>query len=76
MDVDFLPVPKGKFLGKKENDYTPPPVPHCIEWDAILPQNGKQLFKPGLQAQAVKEDPGAHQSPTSLGGESTANSDQ
>ena len=20
-----------------ENDYTPPPMPHCIEWDAFLP---------------------------------------
>ena len=30
--------PKAKFLGKGENDYTPPPAPHCIEWDAFLPQ--------------------------------------
>ena len=30
--------PKAKFLGKRENAYTPPPAPHCIEWDAFLPQ--------------------------------------
>ena len=30
--------PKAKFLGKKENDYTPPSAPHYIEWDAFLPQ--------------------------------------
>ena len=30
--------PKAKFLGKRENDYTPPPAPHCIEWETFLPQ--------------------------------------
>ena len=29
--------PKVKFLGEKENDYTLPPAPHCIEWDAFVP---------------------------------------
>ena len=30
---------KAKCLGKGENDHTPPPTPHCIEWDAFLPQS-------------------------------------
>ena len=30
--------PKVKYLRGKCNDYTPPPAPHCIEWDAFLPQ--------------------------------------
>ena len=30
--------PNAKFLGKRENDYTPPPPPYCIEWDVFLPQ--------------------------------------
>ena len=30
--------PKAKFLRKGENDHTSPPAPHCIEWDAFLPQ--------------------------------------
>ena len=30
--------PKAKFLGKRENDYTPLPAPHCKEWNAFLPQ--------------------------------------
>ena len=31
--------PKAKCLQKGENDHTPPPAPHCIEWDAFLPQS-------------------------------------
>ena len=30
--------PKVKYLWGKHNDYTSPPAPHCIEWDAFLPQ--------------------------------------
>ena len=31
-------IPKEKYLWGKCNDYTLPPAPHCIEWDAFLPQ--------------------------------------
>ena len=30
--------PKAKYIRKRENDHTPPPAPHCIQWDAFLPQ--------------------------------------
>ena len=30
--------PKVKYLQGEWNDCTTPPVPHCIEWDAFLPQ--------------------------------------
>ena len=31
-------LPKAKCLTRgKENDYTPPPMPHCIKWDTFLP---------------------------------------
>ena len=30
--------PKVKYLWGWSDDYTPPPAPHCIEWDAFLPQ--------------------------------------
>ena len=35
--ASFL-FPKAKFLREVENDHTTPPSPHCIEWDAFLPQ--------------------------------------
>ena len=36
--TSFLSATKVKYLtlGSK-NDYMPPPIPHCIEWDAYLP---------------------------------------
>ena len=30
--------PKAKYFQGKQNDYTLPSAPHCIEWDAFLPQ--------------------------------------
>ena len=30
--------PKAKYPRKGGDNYTPPPAPHCIEWDAFLPQ--------------------------------------
>ena len=39
MSMGFLPTAQSKVphWGGKENDYTPPPMPHCIKWDAFLP---------------------------------------
>ena len=34
----FFQLPQVKCLTwRNENNYAPPPVPHCIEWDAFLP---------------------------------------
>ena len=30
--------PRVKYLQGQSDDYTPPPAPHCIGWDAFLPQ--------------------------------------
>ena len=49
--------PKVKYLQGKHNDYTPPPAPHFIEWDAFLPR-ARGTLGPGLQVPTTKEDPG------------------
>ena len=37
--MGFLSTAQSKVPERKENDYTPPPLPQCIEWDDFLPYN-------------------------------------